>query len=58
MEALLALLLIVFVLAVQIVVVPFCLMVVLGLLGVHLGFFACLAIVIVVRAIFGILRGN
>lgn len=48
----------IFAVVVQVILIPFCLMVVLGLFGIHVGLWSCVAVVIVLRALMAILGGK
>ena len=48
----------IFAVVLHIVLLPFCLMVVLGLFGIQVGFWACVAVVIVLRFCLAVLGGK
>lgn len=58
MGLIIALFVILLMLFVRFVAVPFCLQVVLGIFGVHVGFIPCLALVVVITVLFGLARGG
>ena len=58
LELILITLFFIFVVVAHVVVIPFCLMIVLGLFGITISFWACVAVVIVLRALIAILGGK
>lgn len=52
------LVLLLLVLAFQLLLIPYCLMIVLGLFGIQVGFWSCVAVLVVVRVFFSLMGGK